>query len=205
MTNAPETRAAEDHVSALFADSIDAKRRAAGVLPGPVAEAAARMRGCLAAGGRVLACGNGGSAADAQHFAAELVNRFETDRPPLAALALTTDSSTLTSVANDLDYSQIFARQVEALGRPGDVLLAITTSGNSDNVEAAIAAAHAGDLVVVLLSGRDGGRAGAALLDGDVELRVPADSTARIQEVHLLILHCLCSLLDRWVEEREMR
>jgi D-sedoheptulose 7-phosphate isomerase len=191
------------HVRTLFESSIDTKRRAAAHMPDAVLRAARAMQSCLHEGGKILACGNGGSAADAQHFAAELVNRFEHERRALAAVALTTDSSTLTSVANDRDYTEVFARQVEALGRPGDVLLAISTSGNSPNVEAALAAAHAAAMPVVLLGGRDGGRAATMLHDRDVELRVPSESTARIQEVHLLLLHCLCSLLDRWVERRD--
>ena len=186
------------HIEALFQDSIEVKRRAAAVLPGRIAAAARAMQRALAAGGKVLCCGNGGSAADAQHFAAELVNRFECERPALAALALTTDSSNLTSIANDRSYERVFARQVEALGRRGDVLLAISTSGNSPSVERAIETARRAGMVVVLLGGRDGGRAAKLLGDDDVELRVPDGSTARIQEVHLLAMHCLCSLLDRW-------
>jgi D-sedoheptulose 7-phosphate isomerase len=144
----------------------------------------------------VLACGNGGSAADAQHFAAELVNRFEVERPPLAALALTTDTSTLTSIANDYAYAQVFSKQLRALGRRGDVLLAISTSGNSANVLEAIGAAHELGLRVVALTGMGGGKIGAALEADDVLLAVPHKSTARIQEVHLLMLHCLCDAID---------
>jgi D-sedoheptulose 7-phosphate isomerase len=151
---------------------------------------------CLREDGKILACGNGGSAADAQHFAAELINRFERERPPLAGLALTTDTSTLTSIANDYDYDQVFSKQVRALGRPGDVLLAISTSGNSRNVVAAIEAAHEGGIAVVVLTGRDGGRMTELLAPGDVNICVPARSTARIQEVHLLALHCLCDAID---------
>ncbi len=189
-------------VSALFAASIEAKRRAMAAMPAQVVAAARLMQRALDAGGKVLACGNGGSAADAQHFAAELVNRFECERRALAAVALTTDSSALTSIANDRSYEQVFARQVQALGRPGDVLLAISTSGNSPNVEQAVTAAREGGLAVVLLDGRDGGRAAALLGPGDVELRVPDPSTARIQEVHLLLMHCMCSLIDRWTTGR---
>jgi D-sedoheptulose 7-phosphate isomerase len=144
----------------------------------------------------VLSCGNGGSAADAQHFASEMVNRFEHERPGLPAIALTTDSSTLTSIANDYAYDLVFAKQVRALGQPTDVLVAITTSGNSPSIAAAVEAAHEQDLAVVALTGREGGRLAGLLREGDVEIRVPADSTARIQEVHLLVIHCLCDLID---------
>ena len=185
-------------IRALFDDSIAAKQRSREALPDAIARAAQLMQDCLLDGGKVLSCGNGGSAADAQHFSAELLNRFEVDRRALAAIALTTDSSTLTSVANDLDYQSIFSRQIDALGRSGDVLLAITTSGNSANIEAAIVSAHKARCRVVLLSGRDGGRSATLLNDDDVEIRVPDSVTARIQEVHLLILHSLCRLLDDW-------
>lgn len=207
MTRAAQTgdEAAAAHVAALFEASIEAKRRSAPLLAGPVVRAARLMHGRLARGGKILCCGNGGSAADAQHFAAELLNRFECERPALAAIALTTDASTLTSVANDRDFTQVFARQVEALAQPADVLLAITTSGNSPNVEAAMQAAGTRGAAVVLLTGRAGGRARRLLRDDDVELCVAHESTARIQEVHILLLHCLCSLLDRWVEGRDVR
>jgi len=144
----------------------------------------------------ILACGNGGSAADAQHFSAELINRFERERPALPAVALTTDSSVLTSIANDYAWEQVFSKQVLALGQPGDCLLAISTSGNSPNVVAAIEAAHARRLRVVALTGRDGGRMAAVLGVQDIEVRVPAERTARIQEVHLLAIHCLCDGID---------
>lgn len=193
------------HVIELFEASIEAKRRSAPLLAGPLVRAAQMMHERLARGGKILCCGNGGSAADAQHFAAELLNRFECERPALAAIALTTDASTLTSVANDRDFTQVFARQIEALAQPGDVLLAITTSGNSANVEAAMLAASKRGASMVLLTGRDGGRARALLGERDVELCVAHESTARIQEVHILLLHCLCSLLDRWVEGRDVR
>jgi D-sedoheptulose 7-phosphate isomerase len=150
----------------------------------------------LRAGGKVLACGNGGSAGDAQHFAAELVGRFERERPGLAAVALTTDTSILTAVANDYDYTKIFSKQVEAIGRPGDVLYAISTSGNSANVMAAIEVAHARGIRVVAMTGKDGGKIAKLLRPDDIELRVPAERTARIQEVHLLALHCLCDGID---------
>jgi D-sedoheptulose 7-phosphate isomerase len=151
---------------------------------------------CVTSGGKVLSCGNGGSAADAQHFSAEFVGRFERERPELAAIALTTDSSILTAIANDYDFTHVFSRQVRALGQPGDVLLAITTSGNSANVLAAIEAAHERDMVVIGLSGRGGGKMVQALRDTDVHICVPHERTARIQEVHLLTLHCLCDAVD---------
>ena len=154
------------------------------------------MIGCITGGGKVMACGNGGSAADAQHFAAELVGRFERERPGLAAIALTTDTSILTAIGNDYDFASIYSKQVQALGQPGDVLIAISTSGNSANVLAAIEAAHAREMTVVALTGRTGGRLRALLSDTDVLIAVPHDRTARIQEVHLLSLHCLCDAID---------
>ena len=188
---------AENLIHAHFADSAELKQRSAGALAPRIAAAARAMTDCLAAGGKVLSCGNGGSAGDAQHFSAELLNRFEMERPGLPAIALTTDSSTLTSIANDYAYEQIFSKQVLALGREGDVLLAISTSGNSANVNAAVEAAHEQGMRVVALSGRDGGRMADLLAAGDVEIRVPAERTARVQEVHLLAIHCLCDLVDR--------
>lgn len=184
-------------VAELFNDSIEIKQRAAEVLCPVVAEVAEALIKCLVEGHKLLVCGNGGSAADAQHFAAEMLNRFEAERPGLPAIALTTDSSTLTSIANDYQFSDVFARQVRALGQSGDVLLCITTSGGSANVVSAIEAAHDRDMPVVLLSGRDGGAAAVALAQGDLEIRVPSGSTARTQEVHILVLHCLCDLIDR--------
>jgi D-sedoheptulose 7-phosphate isomerase len=161
---------------------------------GPAAAAAGAMIAALRGGGRVLACGNGGSAADAQHFAAELVGRFERERAPLAAIALTTDTSILTAVANDYDFTRVFSRQVEALGRPRDVLLGISCSGGSANVVAAFEAAKAGGLTTVALTGRDGGAVGAA---ADIHINVPAASTARVQEVHRTLLHAVCALVER--------
>ena len=184
-------------VAELFNDSIEIKQRAAEVLCPVVAEVAEAFIKCLVEGHKLLVCGNGGSAADAQHFAAEMLNRFETERPGLPAIALTTDSSTLTSIANDYQFSDVFARQVRALGQSGDVLLCITTSGGSANIVSGIEAAHDRDMPVVLLSGRDGGAAAVALVEGDLEIRVPSGSTARTQEVHILVLHCLCDLIDR--------
>ena len=155
------------------------------------------MTDCLLNNGKILSCGNGGSAGDAQHFSSEMLNRFEMERPGLPAMALTTDSSTLTSIANDYCYEDIFSKQVRALGQPGDCLLAISTSGNSENVLRAVQAAHERNVQVVALTGRDGGKMAGIYREGDVELRVPATSTARIQEVHLLVIHCLCDLIDR--------
>lgn len=186
---------AETRVREHFAESIATKETAVELAP-MVAAAAEVMTQALLEDGKILSCGNGGSAGDAQHFSSELLNRFEMERPGLPAMALTTDTSTLTSIANDYSYEDIFAKQVRALGRQNDVLLAISTSGNSENVCRAIVAAHERAMRVVALSGRDGGRMAHLLADGDVELRVPASRTARIQEVHLLLIHCLCDLID---------
>ena len=185
-----------ERVTREFAESLEAHARAGAMLAEPIAEAAQLILASLRAGGKVLSCGNGGSAADAQHFASEMLNRFETERASLPAIALTTDSSTLTSIANDRDYREIFSRQVSGLGKPGDILLAISTSGASANVTAAVRAAHQAGMWVVALTGRDGGEVSGVLSEGDVELRVPHDRTARIQEIHLLAIHCLCRLLD---------
>ena len=183
-------------VGAHFAESARLKTEAAPVLGAPIAQAGQMLAQALKAGGKALACGNGGSAADAQHFAAELVNRFEAERPPLAALALTTDSSNLTSIANDYAWEQVFAKQLRALGRRGDVLLAISTSGNSKNVLEALHAAHELGVRVIALTGNGGGKMAAMLKDDDVHICVPHKQTARIQEVHLLALHCLCDAID---------
>ena len=155
------------------------------------------MAECVRDGHKILSCGNGGSAGDAQHFSSELLNRFEMERPPLPAMALTTDSSTLTAIANDYSYDDIFAKQIKALGESGDVLLAISTSGNSSNVVRAIDAAQDRGMTIIALTGHDGGEIAPALLDADIEIRVPSDRTARIQEVHLLVIHCLCDVIDR--------
>jgi D-sedoheptulose 7-phosphate isomerase len=183
-------------ISENFSESAHLKLQAMDALAGPIAQAAERMVQCLKSDGKILACGNGGSAADSQHFAAEMLNRFEMERPGLAAMALTTDTSTLTSIANDYDYDQIFSKQVRALGRAGDLLLAISTSGNSRNVIAAMRAAHEAQMDVVALTGRNGGKMADVLRPTDVHICVPAQSTARIQEVHLLTLHCMCDAID---------
>lgn len=183
-------------ISEHFGDSARLKLDAMDVLAEPIALAVEQMSRSLLADGKILSCGNGGSAADAQHFSSELINRFEMERPGLAGIALSTDTSTLTSIANDYDFSQIFSKQVAALGHAGDVLLAISTSGNSRNVIEAIGAAHARDMHVVALTGNGGGQINGLLRAGDVHICVPASSTARIQEVHLLTIHCLCDGID---------
>lgn len=179
-----------------FEESIAIKQKALEMLPAGIERATSLMYQSLLAGGKVMACGNGGSAADAQHFAAELVGRFERERQELAALALTTDTSILTAVGNDYSYDEIFSKQVKGLGKAEDVLLGISTSGNSKNVILAIEAAHHKGMKVVAFTGKGGGKIASILKDGDVHLCVPADRTARIQETHLLILHCLCDEID---------
>ena len=185
-----------ERVRQHFIDSISTKQAAMEAIAETVTAAGALMSRALLDEGKILSCGNGGSAADSQHFSSELLNRFEMERPGLPAMALTTDSSTLTSISNDYAYEDIFSKQVRALGKPEDVLLGISTSGNSENVCRAIQAAHERGMKVVALSGRDGGRMAGLLREGDVELRVPAERTARIQEVHLVVIHCLCDLID---------
>lgn len=189
----------EIHIEELFSASISVKQASITKLKSPIAKASGLIVQSLKNQGKILTCGNGGSAADAQHFSSELLNRFERERRGLAAVALTTDSSTLTSIANDYEYEQIFSKQVLALGNEVDILLAITTSGNSSNVIAAIDAAHQKGMSVIVLSGKDGGGLPALLRHSDIEIRVPSQSTARIQEVHLLVLHCLCDLIDRQI------
>jgi D-sedoheptulose 7-phosphate isomerase len=186
-----------DRVIEIFNDSASVKQRAAAALAKPVVQAAQIMFAAIAEGHKILTCGNGGSAADAQHLSSELLNRFERERAGYAAMALTTDSSTLTSIANDYDYNQVFSRQVLALGVSGDVLVAFSTSGRSANITRAVSAAHQRGLHVVALTGRDGGDVAPMLSGADVELRVPADSTARIQETHIVIIHCLCDIIER--------
>ena len=179
-----------------FAESIATKQTSAEALAESIAAGGRVMSDALLADGKILSCGNGGSAADSQHFSSELLNRFEMERPGLPAMALTTDASTVTSISNDYSYEEIFSKQVRALGKQQDVLLGISTSGNSENVIRAINAAHERGMKVVALSGRDGGRMADLFEEGDVEIRVPATRTARIQEVHLLVIHCLCDLID---------
>ncbi|GGE34004.1 phosphoheptose isomerase [Halopseudomonas oceani] len=187
----------QHRIRQLFTDSIETKTRAMDVLGPSIEQGSQLMVNALLSEGKILTCGNGGSAGDAQHFSSELLNRFERERPSLPAIALTTDASTITSIANDYSYEEVFSKQIRALGQPGDVLLAISTSGNSANVMQAIQAAHDRDMHVVALTGRDGGAMASLLMPEDVEIRVPARSTARIQEVHLLAIHCLCDLIDR--------
>ena len=179
-----------------FNESADLKKRAADVLAEPIANAADLMFSVLTQGNKILACGNGGSAADCQHFAAELVGRFEKERLPLPAMALTTDTSILTAVGNDYSYQDVFVKQVQAFGQPGDLLLAISTSGNSSNVVSAIEAAHDREMSVIALTGKGGGAIGKMLTETDIHICVPHDRTARIQEVHLLVIHCLCDGID---------
>jgi len=191
-----DARQAGKRVEAVFDASIDTKQRSRDALAPSVARAAAVVISSLREGGKVLVCGNGGSAADAQHLAAELVNRFERERRALPAVALTTDSSSLTSIANDYSFERVFSRQVEALGRPGDVLIGISTSGNSANVARAMEVAGELGMTLVTFTGRDGGEMAKLMREADVELRVPSDSTARVQEVHLLFIHAICDLID---------
>jgi D-sedoheptulose 7-phosphate isomerase len=186
----------QERINQHFQASIETKQQAAEVLAPSIELASDSMVGALLSGGKILTCGNGGSAGDAQHFSSELLNRFERERPSLPAIALTTDSSTITSIANDYSYNEIFSKQIRALGNAGDVLLAISTSGNSANVVQAIQAAHDREMRVVALTGRDGGDMTSLLLPDDIEIRVPSMVTARIQEVHLLAIHCLCDLID---------
>jgi phosphoheptose isomerase len=186
-----------ERIEQHFKHSIETKQQALQSLPKTIEAAALVMIEALKAGNKILSCGNGGSAGDAQHFSSELLNRFEMERPGLPAIALTTDSSTLTSIANDYAYNEIFSKQVTALGQAGDVLLAISTSGNSPNVISAMQAAHLRQMPVIALTGKDGGDMAPLMHSRDVEIRVPSDSTARIQESHLVIIHCLCDLIDQ--------
>ena len=185
-----------EKIRSHFEESLETKRNAMASIIPAIAEAGELMVESLRNGGKILSCGNGGSAGDAQHFSAELLNRFEIERPGLAAIALTTDSSTITAIANDYAFQDIFAKQVQALGGGSDLLLAISTSGNSPNVVRAVDMAHERGMKVVALTGRDGGTILDALATTDVEIRVPAERTARIQEVHLLVIHTLCDFID---------
>ena len=191
----------QNRVAEHFAQSIEAKQQAAEVLSAPTAQAAEIMLQCLMNDGKILACGNGGAAADAQHFAAEMTGRFEKERMELAAVALTTDTSALTAIGNDYGFDHVFSKQVRALGRPGDVLIGISTSGNSANIITAIEAAHERDMQVIAFTGRDGGKIAAMLKDNDILLNVPHPRTARIQEVHILLIHALCDCIDTMLLE----
>ncbi|WP_293765924.1 phosphoheptose isomerase [uncultured Aquitalea sp.] len=185
-----------ERVNGHFLESIAAKQEAMELLSPPLAAAAERMVACLMNEGKILACGNGGSAADAQHFAAEMLGRFEKERPGLAAISLATDTSALTAIGNDYDFDMIFSKQVRALGHTNDLLLAISTSGNSANVIEAIYAAHERGMGVIALTGKDGGKISEILSPEDIQLNVPVLRTARIQEVHILLIHALCDAID---------
>ena len=186
----------EGRIGELFLESIETKHLSLEVLTPHIALASEVMVAALVNGSKILSCGNGGSAGDAQHFSSELLNRFERERPGLPAIALTTDSSTLTSIANDYSYQEVFSKQIRAIGEEGDILLAISTSGNSENVIQAIQVAQDRGMIVVALTGKEGGKIQHILSPDDVEVCIPSDSTARIQEVHLLVIHCLCDLID---------
>lgn len=193
---------ATERIVRIFENGVELRTRCARELPPSIERAAWRIIDAFAAGNKVLSCGNGGSAADAQHFSSEMLNRFERERRGLPAIALTTDASTVTSIGNDYDFADVFSKQIHALGRSGDVLLAYSTSGRSANVVRAIEAAHEREMCVILLSGRDGGPAAACLAPADVEIRVPSEQTARIQEIHLTVTHCLCDLVDGYLLDR---
>lgn len=186
----------EQRIQQHFIDSADLKYQAAEALSVPIAAAVQAMLTCVTSGGKVLACGNGSSAADAQHFSAAFVGRYERERPELAAIALTTDCASLTAIASDYDFNAIFSRQVRALGQPGDVLLALSSDGNAANVLTAIEAAHEREMVVVGLTGRGGGKMAQVLRDTDVHICVPHERAVRVQEVHSLTLHCICDAVD---------
>ncbi|MEE8364707.1 MAG: phosphoheptose isomerase [Gammaproteobacteria bacterium] len=186
----------DNRIQSAFKASIETKQQSLSVLAESIELASSMLNQALIGGHKILSCGNGGSASDAQHFSSELLNRYERDRPGLPAIALTTDSSTLTSIANDYDYRQIFSKQINALGQPGDLLLAISTSGQSPNIVEAIQAASENEIQVIALTGKDGGVIGKMLDENSIEIRVPSNVTARIQEVHILVIHILCELLD---------
>lgn len=186
----------QDKIKKLFTASINTKQTAADSMVDDICKAVELLEAAIKNGNKVLSCGNGGSAADAQHFSSEFINRFHQHRASIPAIALTTDSSTITSIANDYSYDEIFSRQLSSLGQPGDVLLAISTSGNSANVARAMQEASKRKMHTIALTGRDGGKMADLIQDKDIELRVPSDSTARIQEVHLLLIHILCARID---------
>jgi len=185
-----------ERITNNFSDSIQTKIAAADSMVTSIGDASERLVQCLLNGNKILSCGNGGSSCDAMHFSSEMLNRFKYERPSLPAIALTADTATITSIANDSDYSEVFAKQIRALGNENDILLAISTSRDSPNILNAITAAHDRGLTVIALSGKDGGKFKDTLSQQDIELRVPADETARIQETHLLIIHCLCDIVD---------
>lgn len=185
-----------ERVKQIFNDSIQTQITAADTLADEIAAASEAMVQALLSGKKILCCGNGGSASDAQHFSAEMLNRFECERPSLPAIALTTDTSTITSIGNDYHFNEIFSKQIKALGHAGDILLAFSTSGNSKNIIEAIVVAHTRQMRIIALTGRDGGAIPPLLNETDIEIRVPSDSTARIQETHGIVIHCLCDIID---------
>ena len=185
-----------ERIEKIFSNSIAVKQLTLETIAEQIALAGDRMVQSLLNEGKIMACGNGGSAADSQHFTSELINRFEAERPALPAIALTTDTSAITSIANDYHYDDIFSRQIHALGREPDILLAISTSGQSNSIVQAVEAAHEREMSVIALTGKDGGAVAESLSDDDIELRVPAEQTARIQETHITIIHALCDLID---------
>ena len=186
-----------EHIKESFTESIQIQIAAAEALPDHIMHASQAMVSTLLNGNKILSCGNGGSASNAQQFASCLLNRFETERPSLPAMALTADTSTPTAIANDYNYDEIFSKQVRALGQPGDILLAISTSGNSQDILKAMEAAVSRDMTIIALTGMDGGVMAGLLGESDVEIRIPSHRVARIQEVHLLTLHCICDLVDQ--------
>ena len=187
----------QDRIINHFSDSIQTKQDTLASSCELIVFASQKIVESLVDDKKILSCGNGGSAGDAQHFSSEMLNRFERERPALPAIALTTDTSTITSIANDYHFDEVFAKQIRALGQAGDILLVYSTSGNSGNIVSAVKTAHDKEMLVIALTGKDGGALASILNESDIEIRVPSDSTARIQEVHLLITHCLCDLIDQ--------